>query len=45
MEYLLWGTYAVVFAALVLYVIHLRSRLRELEGRLDDLTSASDTEN
>jgi CcmD family protein len=45
MEYLLWGTYAVVFAALVLYVIHLRSRLRELEGRLEDLTSAGDTEN
>lgn len=45
MEYLLWGTYAVVFAALVLYVIHLRSRLRELEGRLEDLTSAGDAEN
>ena len=45
MEYLLWGTYAVVFAALVSYVIHLRSRLRELEGRLEDLTSARDSEN
>jgi CcmD family protein len=45
MEYLLWGTYAVVFATLVLYVIHLRSRLRELEGRLEDLTSARDADN
>lgn len=45
MEFLLWGTYAVVFAALVVYVIHLRSRLRELEGRLEDLTAGRDSEN
>lgn len=42
MEYLLWSTYGVVFAAVVVYVLHLRSRLRELERRLEDLTADSE---
>ena len=37
MEPLLVFGYGTIFAALVVYVLHLRSRLSEAEQRLDDV--------
>lgn len=39
MEYLLLVTYGAVFAALVVYVLYLRTRLSKLEQRLEDVTA------
>ena len=39
MEYLLLFAYGAIFAALVVYVLHLRSRLTELEDRLEDVSA------
>lgn len=38
MDYLLLFAYGAIFAALMIYVLHLRSRLTELEQRLADLS-------
>jgi len=40
MDYLLIVGYGVIFAALVVYVLYLRSRLSEAEQRIDDLSSS-----
>ena len=42
MEYLLAVGYGSIFAALVVYVIYLRSRLSEAEQRLEDLSSGTE---
>lgn len=39
MEYLLLVTYGSIFAALIVYVIYLRSQLRKLEQRFEDITA------
>jgi len=39
MEYLLLFAYGTIFVALVVYVLHLRSRLSQLEQRLNDVTA------
>ncbi|CAI49114.1 uncharacterized protein NP_2046A [Natronomonas pharaonis DSM 2160] len=39
MEYLLGASYGAIFAALVVYVLYLRSRLNRLESRLEDLSA------
>ncbi|WP_117369207.1 CcmD family protein [Natrarchaeobaculum sulfurireducens] len=42
MDYLLLVAYGAIFLALVLYVLHLRSRLTEIEQRLEDVTTEYD---
>jgi CcmD family protein len=42
MEYLLVVTYGAVFAALIVYVLYLRTRLRKLEQRLEDVTAGGE---
>ncbi|MFA9427933.1 CcmD family protein [Natronorubrum sp. A-ect3] len=44
MEYLLLVAFGSIFAALVMYVLHLRSRLTEIEQRLEDVTTKYDSE-
>ncbi|WP_336133918.1 CcmD family protein [Natronomonas amylolytica] len=44
MEYLLLFGYGAIFAALMVYVLYLRSRLSAAEQRLDDLASDSDAD-
>ena len=44
MEYLLLVAFGSIFAALVIYVLHLRSRLTEIEQRLEDVTIKHDSE-
>lgn len=43
MDYLLLFAYGAVFGALVLYVLYLRSRLSEIEQRLEDVTTDRDS--
>lgn len=40
MEPLLVFGYGAIFAALVVYVLHLRSRLSEAEQRIEDVTAS-----
>ncbi|ARS90948.1 CcmD family protein [Natrarchaeobaculum aegyptiacum] len=44
MDYLLLFAYGAIFLALVAYVVHLRSRLTEIEKRLADLSVERDLE-
>ncbi|THE64729.1 CcmD family protein [Salinadaptatus halalkaliphilus] len=43
MEFLLPFAYGAIFLALVVYVLHLRSRLGELEQRLEDVATEQRT--